>query len=68
MGKLQPKVHSVNNAVPLVNAHLPVKTFSSQALTAQDHILRLLSAFLSGRNERTIRAYGVSASISGPPT
>ena len=31
---------------------------SSQALTEQDRISRLLSAFLTGRNERTIRAYG----------
>ena len=31
---------------------------TSTALSAEDKIRRLLSAFLSGRNERTMRAYG----------
>ena len=43
MEKLQSNVNGVNNAVPF---------------NETDSVRRLLSAFLSGRNERTIRAYG----------
>jgi len=53
MERVESNGDSVNNGVPFMGDHA-----SSQLLTEQDRIRRLLAAFLSGRNPRTIAAYG----------
>ena len=53
MEKVQRNGDPVNSRLTFVEAQA-----SSQMLTEQDRINRLLAAFLSGRNPRTIAAYG----------